>query len=231
MTLAASGELADAVSYFQRTIELAPDHVEALINLGALYGRARNSELAVQTLERAVELSADSIPARLNLAVALTASGEFAAAVPHYEKVLSAEPANGGAHSQLARSLVELGRFEAASEHLEKAVELNPQDFAATLTLAWLQATSPIDAVRDGASAVRLATQLHSSTGGGNPMVLDVLAAAFAEQGDFESAKATIRDALARLGDANPAVRQTLSARLKQYEADQPHRDEDGKYP
>jgi tetratricopeptide (TPR) repeat protein/peroxiredoxin len=231
MTLAASGELAEAVTFFQRAIELAPEHVEALINLGAIYGRARNSELAVQTLERAVELSPDSIPARLNLAVALTASGEFATAVPHYEKVLSAEPDNAGAHSQLARSLVELGRIEAASEHLEKAVELNPQDFAATLTLAWLQATSPIDAVRDGASAGKLAQRLHSATGGGNPMLLDVLAAAFAEQGDFESAKATIRDALARLGDANPAVRQTLSARLKQYEANQPHRDEDGKYP
>ena len=31
-------------------------------------------------------------------------------------------------------------------------------------------------------------------------MVLDVLAAAYAEQGDFESAKATMRDAVARAG-------------------------------
>jgi tetratricopeptide (TPR) repeat protein len=231
MTLAASGELAEAVSFFQRTIELQPDHVEALINLGALYGRARNSELAVQTLERAVELSPDSIPARLNLAVALTASGEFAAAVPHYEAILAAEPTSASAHSQLARSLVELGRIEAAAEHLRIAVELNPQDFAATLTLAWLQATSPIAAVRDSESALRLARRLHTASGGGNPMVRDVLAAALAEQGDFESAKATIRDAVARLGDANPAVSQTLLARLKQYEANQPHRDEDGKYP
>jgi hypothetical protein len=62
-------------------------------------------------------------------------------------------------------------------------------------------------------------------------MVLDVLAAAFAEQGDFESAKATLHNAIALVGDRNPSVRQILLGRLKQYEAQQPHRDEDGKYP
>jgi len=231
MTLVSSGDFTEAANYFKRTIELEPDHVEALINLGAVFGRTRNVELAVKSLQRAVELSPDSIPARVNLAAALSASGEFAAAVPHYEAILLAEPNSANAHSHMARSLVELGRIESAAEHLATAVRLNPHDFAATLTLAWLQATSPIDAVRDGASALKLAQRLHSASGGENPMVLDVLAAAFAEQGDFASAKATISSAVARLGDRNPSVRQTLLDRLKQYEAHQPHRDEDGKYP
>jgi tetratricopeptide (TPR) repeat protein len=202
-----------------------------LINLGAVYGRARNVELAVKTLERAVELNPNSIPARVNLASALSASGEFAAAIPHYETILQAEPNSANAHAHLARALVELDRVEAAAGHLETAVRLNPHDFAATLTLAWLQATSPIDAVRDGASALELAQRLKSSTSGENPMVLDVLAAAFAEQGDFESSQATIRDAVARLGDRNPSVRETFLTRLKEYEANRPHRDDDGKYP
>jgi tetratricopeptide (TPR) repeat protein len=231
MTLVSSGEIAEAANYLQRTIELQPNHLEALINLGAVYGRERNVELAVKTLQRAVEINPTSIPARVNLALALSASDEFAAAIPHYEAILRAEPNSANAHAHLARALVELGRIEAATEHLKTAVRLNPHDFAATLTLAWLQATSPIDAVRDGASALELAQRLKSSTGGENVMVLDVLAAAFAEQGDFESAQATIRDAVARIGDRNPSVRETFLTRLKEYEADQPHRDNDGKYP
>jgi tetratricopeptide (TPR) repeat protein len=231
MTLVSSGDIAEAAGYFERTIELKPDHVEALINLGAVHGRARNAEMAVKTLQRAVELRPDSIAARTNLAAALVASGEFAAAVPHYEAIVSAEPNNASAHSQLARSLVELGRIEEAAEHFDTAVRLNPNDFAATLTLAWLQATSPIEAVRDGASALALAQRLNSAAGSENPMVLDVLAAAFAEQADFESAKATIRDAVGRLGDRSPSVRQAFLNRLKEYEVPQPHRDEDGKYP
>jgi tetratricopeptide (TPR) repeat protein len=231
MTLVSSGDFAEAANFFQRTIELAPNHVEALINLGGLLGRARSPDLAVKSLQRAVELKPDSIPARVNLAAALTASSQFAAAVPHYEAILASEPSNASAHSQLARSLVELGQIESAAEHLATAVRLNPQDFAATLTLAWLQSTSPIDGVRNGESALKLAQQLQSTTGGQNVMVLDVLAAASAEQGDFEAARATIRQAVARLGDHNPPVRQILVARLKQYEAQQPHRDEDGKYP
>jgi hypothetical protein len=97
--------------------------------------------------------------------------------------------------------------------------------------LAWLQATSPLDGVRNGESALKLAKQLQSTTGGQNVMVLDVLAAAQAEQGNFDTATATIRDAVARLGDQNASARQIFLARLKQYEAQQPHRDEDGKYP
>jgi tetratricopeptide (TPR) repeat protein len=231
MTLVSSGDFAEAANYFQRTIELKPDHVEALINLGAVYGRARNVDLAIQSLQRAIELSPGSMPARVNLAAALSAKGEFAASVPHYEAILLAEPNNASAHSQLARSLIELGRIESAAEQLLAAVRLNPHDFAATLTLAWLQATSPIDAIRDDASALQLAQRLNSATKGENLMVLDVLAAAFAEHGDFASAKSTMLDAVARVGENNPAVRQILLARLKQYEANQPHRDQDGKYP
>jgi tetratricopeptide (TPR) repeat protein len=231
MTLVSSGDIAEAADHLQRTIELQPNHLEALINLGAVYGRARNLEMAVKTLERAVELNPNSIPARVNLASALSASGEFAAAIPHFEAILQAEPNSANAHAHLGRALIELRRIEPAAEHLKTAVRLNPQDFAAALTLAWLQATSPIDAVRDGASALELAQRLKSSTGGANVMVLDVLAAAFAEQGDFESAQATMHDAVALLGDRNPSVRDTLLTRVKEYEANQPHRDNDGKYP
>jgi tetratricopeptide (TPR) repeat protein len=231
MTLVSSGDFTEAADYFRRAVEIKPDHVEALINMGAVFGRARKLDMAVKTLQRAVELSPASIPARVNLAAALTASGEFPAAVPHYEAILSAEPNNASAHSQLARSLVELGRIEAAAKHLDTAVRLNPHDYAATLTLAWLQSTSTINAVRDGRNAVTLAQRLDSASRGQNLMILDVLAAAFAEQGDFESAKATLHNAIALVGDRNPSVRQILLGRLKQYEAQQPHRDEDGKYP
>jgi tetratricopeptide (TPR) repeat protein len=231
MTLFSSGDFAEAANFFQRTIELDPNHVEALVNLGGLLGRARSPELAVKTLQRAVELKPDSIPARVNLAAALTASGQFAAAVPHYEAILASEPNNASAHSQLARSLIELSQIESAVEHLDTAVRLNPKDFAATLTLAWLQATSPIEGVRNGNSALKLARQLQTTTGGQNLMVLDLLAAAAAEQRDFEAATSTIRDGLALLGDRNPSLRQIFLARLKQYEAQLPHRDEDGRYP
>jgi tetratricopeptide (TPR) repeat protein len=231
MTLVSSGDFTEAASYFERTIELKPDHVEALINLGAVYGRARNVDMAVKSLQRAVELSPDSIPARVNLASALSASGEFAAAIPHYEAILSAEPNSANGHAHLARALIELSRIEPAVEHLETAVRLNPRDFAATVTLAWLRATSPIDAIRDGGQALEIAQRLNAASGNENPMLLDVLAAALAEQGNFDSALATMRNAVSVVGDRNSSVRQIFLARIKLYEAHQPLRDSDGRYP
>jgi tetratricopeptide (TPR) repeat protein/thiol-disulfide isomerase/thioredoxin len=231
LALMSSGDAAEARAHFQRAVDVQPKHVGALVNLGALLARSGQQELAVEYLARAVAADPASLPARTNLAAALGTRGRFADALPHYRVILAAEPDNAQAHSRMARALLELNDAPAATVHLKQAVELNSQDFAATLCLAWIQATSPHDELRDGAHAVRLARRLNSVTGGGNASLLDLLAAAYAEQGDFAAASATLSQALSRLGTRNADVRRLWQSRLQEYERHQPHRDPDGKYP
>jgi hypothetical protein len=75
--------------------------------------------------------------------------------------------------------------------------------------LAWLFATYPDSRSRDGAEAVRLAEHACDLTGRKIPALLDTLAAAYAEAGDFSRAISTAEEALNRAGSSgdNDAVK------------------------
>ncbi len=76
-------------------------------------------------------------------------------------------------------------------------LDLDPEDTYALNTRAWLQATSPIDAERNGKQAIADATQACELSRWKNPTHLDTLAAAYAETGDFTQALQYQEQALA----------------------------------
>ena len=65
--------------------------------------------------------------------------------------------------------------------------------------LAWILSTCADASLRDGKRAVELATHACELTGRKNAWLLDTLAAAFAETGDFKAAVETQREAMALL--------------------------------
>jgi len=75
--------------------------------------------------------------------------------------------------------------------------------------LAWLLATYPDSNSRDGTEAVRLAERACDVTQRKIPALLDTLAAAYAEAGDFPQAISAAEEALnrARASGDNDAVR------------------------
>ncbi len=91
-----------------------------------------------------------------------------------------------------------LRAYPAALRDLQEAAKLYPESRIVRNDLAWLRATAPDPAVRSGRDAVaqaRLAVAL--SRAGHTWGVLDTLAAAYAEGGDFALAVKTERQALA----------------------------------
>jgi TPR repeat protein len=89
--------------------------------------------------------------------------------------------------------------------------------------VAWLLATSRYDRLRDGAAALveaRRATELASSA-----TTLDTLAAAYAETGDFDSAIATQREAIAAIADGEKGIRADLDKHLASYLKHEPWRE------
>ena len=92
---------------------------------------------------------------------------------------------------------------------------------------AWVLATSPRDAMRNGPRAVLLATEVARETGGRDPQALDTLAAAYAEVGDFSKAMEAGTVALkiaTQQGETNLAG--AIAARLEVYQHGKPFRDE-----
>ncbi len=91
--------------------------------------------------------------------------------------------------------------------------------------LAWLRATCPEAALRDGAAAIELAQRAIGLSGGKTPEMLDTLAAAYAEAGMFSKATETVGEALDLARQQNKAVLvEKLKARLWLYETGTPYR-------
>jgi hypothetical protein len=98
--------------------------------------------------------------------------------------------------------------------------------------VAWALATSSDNEMRDGVRAVALATKACELTRYKVPKMIDTLAAAYAETGDFDSAIKWSEKALAMLDEANEKRwRPGFSRALENYRAKMPmrqHADRDG---
>jgi tetratricopeptide (TPR) repeat protein len=100
-----------------------------------------------------------------------------------------------------------------------KALELDPHSLVALNALAWLLATCPEASLRNGEEAAQLSLKATRLSGGKYPQILDTMAAAYAESGQFEKAVETAKEALRLLVvQSDPSLARGLQARLKLYE-------------
>ena len=90
-------------------------------------------------------------------------------------------------------------------------------------TIAWVLATSNDPAIRNGKEAEKWAQKAIAATDSTNAFVLDTLAAAYAEQGDFASAVSTQEKAILLLKDTTR--NNDFQAHLKSYQAKKPWRE------
>ncbi len=146
-------------------------------------------------------------------------------AMSYARKAAALAPNSQLIHSLLGGLYSSLGQYSDALAYLELAHAANPGDVAVANNLAWLLATCPEPRYRNGPRALRLARQACEATAHKSPPLLDSLAAAYAETGQFDQAVATTRQALEIVRSNPKASTETLESRLKLYEAGQPYRD------
>jgi tetratricopeptide (TPR) repeat protein len=120
-------------------------------------------------------------------------------------------------HGLLGGLLSSAGRYGEALAHLEAAYAVNPGDVAIVNNLAWLLATSPEATQRDGPRAVRLAEWACRTTSHKSPPLLDSLAAAYAQAGQFDRAIRTTEQAIEIVRRNRPprklSIRRVVSGR------------------
>ena len=100
--------------------------------------------------------------------------------------------------------------------HALVANEQNPTLPRPLKGLAWILSTHPQDELRDPKQAIEFATQAMKLTGGNDPEVFDIMAAAHAADGNFAQAIAVGEQGLKRLPASHPLAVQ-LGLRLQGY--------------
>jgi tetratricopeptide (TPR) repeat protein len=217
------GSVDEAITQFQSALRIDPKLALTHINLGiALFQKGKVDE-AITQYQEALELKADNVEAQVNLANALRQKGKLDEAITHYENGLQIDPDYVEAQNNLGLALMQKGKVGEAIAHFQKALQLKPAEPSTQNNLAWLLAVSPEASVRDGNKAVELARQANDLTGGENPVILNTLAAAYAEAGRFAEALETARRALPLAGaQSDTKLAGQLQYEMKLYQAGRP---------
>jgi tetratricopeptide (TPR) repeat protein len=223
-TLFQTGRVDDAIAHYQEALAVRPDYAEASCNLADALLSKGDMDGAITHYRTCVAVLPNHTEAQYNLASALLRKGSIDEAIIHYEKALELVPGNADAHANLGSALLAKGRIAEAIGQYREALTLAPENVAAQSNLAWLLATSPDSSLRNGPEAVLLAEQASRSSGGKRPLVLRILAAAYAEAGRFSEAGATAHEALQAADDqGNSALSDFLRKEIALYESGQPY--------
>jgi Tfp pilus assembly protein PilF len=120
-----------------------------------------------------------------------------------------------------------LGRRSNAASDYEQALKLQPHDVGILNNFAWVLATAPEDKLRDGHRALALATDACRQTDYKEDYILSTLAAAYAETGDFESARKWAAQAVEVKPSphAESSRKDELKKELESYKANKPWRE------
>jgi protein O-mannosyl-transferase len=181
---------AKAEPHLRRAIELKPTHGAAHYNLANVLVQLGKLQDAVHHYELALKHRPDLVGARVNLANVLSRMKRQKEAEKHWAKAIEQDPGIASAYGNWAAALTESRRYAEAVEVLRRGAQNCPGESRLRLNWLWLLAAAPDDAARNGDEAVRQAERLALSTGQRDPVVLDVLAAAYAEVGRYEDAVA-----------------------------------------
>jgi Flp pilus assembly protein TadD len=180
---------------------------------------------AIEEFQKALAEEPNHVESLYLLASCLARLDREEEALPHARKAVGLAPKSPAVQGLLGSLLSNTGRYSEALSHLEAARTASPNDVGIANNLAWVLATCPEPQYRDGVRALQLAEWACKVTDYKSPPLLDSLAAAYAELGQFDQAIRTTRRAI-EIVHANPkASVDTLESRLKLYRAGVPYRE------
>jgi tetratricopeptide (TPR) repeat protein len=220
------GRVDEAIVHYRQALDLKPNDVQAYVNLSvALYQQGRVDE-AIRYLQQAVALKPDFAIAHNNLAMALRSQKQFDEALVHSRKAVELAPTFLEARNNLGILLHQLGQTTEAIAQWREVLRWQPENTPALRQLAVVLASGSEASLRNGPEAVELAERAAKLTGNQDPAVLDILAAAQAEAGQFAEAVKTAQQALAlATSQNNAALAESIHVRLKLYQSGTPFRE------
>jgi len=126
-----SGRPAEAVVYFNKSLELKPDSAEVHSNLGNALSKLGQTDEAIEHYKKALNLKPNFSDAHYNLALALARQGKTDEAIAEYRDALRFKPDDVDALSNLGFELAKQGNFDEAIKYYKKALEFEPKNVIA----------------------------------------------------------------------------------------------------
>jgi tetratricopeptide (TPR) repeat protein len=215
-------DLDHALADLNEAIRLDPRDVMALDNRGWIHLARNQPDQAVADAEQALHVNPRDVRAYGSRAGGRMLKGQLDLALADCDETIRLAPRDPGFRCNRARVWIKKGQFDRALADLDESIRIEPRFVEAHGFRASILAACPDAKYRDGSRAVDAATRCCELAGWKSPYALEVLAAAYAEIGDFGSAVKWQSQANAAYADAGSKTEG--EARLKLYQAKKPCR-------
>ncbi len=196
VSYAAAGRMKEALADFERTIELNPRYPNAYYNRGELRYREEDYPGAIDDYTQALALGPPDAATFNSRGHAFYRIQRFGDALRDYGEAIKLDPSNPDPLINRGDTHSDLGQYGQAAADYRAAVQIAPESARAFQSAAWLMATCPDVHYRDEKLAVDAAKRAIELDG---PTYrnLSTLAAAEANAGQYEAARATQEKAIA----------------------------------
>ena len=119
-------DLNNAISHYQRALDLKPDFLEALNNLGNIFSDKKEYNLALPLFKKSIDLNPDYEMAHNNIGILYGNIGNLELAIYHYKKAININPKQSQAFNNLGNAYQKLGNKIDAEKSYKSALKINP---------------------------------------------------------------------------------------------------------
>jgi tetratricopeptide (TPR) repeat protein len=207
-------DLERAIAEATHAIQLGPENSPAYQFLMNCFFESHRYNEAADLGREWLTVTPYDAAAHSALGSALAENGDLVSAAQHLGYVMMLRPEVEQAHAQLRQILLLLAKDPNGLQRLRDIATNAPDSPRMLDELAWLLATYPDSKSRDGTEAVRLAEHACDLTERKIPALLDTLAAAYAESGDFPRAISAAEEALNRARSSGDSDGVKLSEKI-----------------
>ena len=215
-----SGQNERAIRDYNALIGINATNAEAWKERAGCWLNMEKYERALKDYTRGIELAPDQW-AFVNRATCWEETGESDKAIADYTEALKLDPKYAYALRWRAERYFEAKRYAESKADYEAAIAAGRTDKSTLGSFSWLLAACPDESVRDGKLALQHATKAAELSEWKEAWIIDNVAAAHAELGDFEKA---IEFTKRGLEVATEAERGDLSQHLELYQQNKPVR-------
>src|SRR5262245_55354042 len=211
-----------AIDDLTDAIEIDP-HFSLFVERGRTKRAKGDLDGAIKDYGEALKLEPKDAVAFNNRGVVWEAKGKLDNAIDDYTSAIDADPKYSTPYRNRGLAQQKKGDYGPAIKDFNEAVKLDPNNALTLDDLAWLLSTCPDATLRDGKRAVTFAKKACELTEWKNMVLIETLAAAYAETGDFDKAIDYQKKAMDN-ADYMKKYGAEVRARMKLYESGKPVR-------
>ena len=218
--------LKDAPAHYTKMLDEDPNNATWFAYRGWANHRLKQSDKALKDYSEAIRLKPRVSAWYNNRGLIYADQKKYDEAIQDYTAAIDLNDENALSYRNRAMAYTRKKQYDKAVADYAKGVELAPDVAYAQNGYAWVLCTCPDDKQRDGKKAVLHAKKACELTEFKNGGYLDTLAAAYAENGEWDKAVEWQEKAL-KSGDFPLADLEAGKKRLEMFKAKKPYRGDD----